>query len=639
MSATTETEHGIGPNSATVLDEIVTRPLPDRVLIGLFALLSLFGTVVMQTSVRQGDWSIVVPDTVAVTVASVAVLWLWQLGEFRLRCSQRTRRWADVLGFGVAGVAGSGVGALMTGHYPVESVPWWSRPVAALIVNIPALVLIAWLLARMDRARGTVAELESRRSAEVRNQHRLTVARERISDQIHDLVEDAARPAVRDGLEVIAELRGNPGTPDRGALMAAAERVRTHSEMEIRPLSHELGDLSSPLPGVGLNGASATDREIGQPRVLIGWGAWMASAFRLASRVAPFQPTPVMITMSLLLAPSVTWLVNPSDLLPALLLCIFGIGVVLVLGRLARRWIARASGPARVVMVTAVYLLAGWVAHSLMSAAFGEVYTASDWVLVLADMIAVPIVGWTWALVAASGYQADVAARQLEAAVAMVRWQSARLDQILADTRRRAAELTHGHVQGRFIAAAMALMSAARVAGTSNDDEADRSLIEGDLGLAEDCLREASADIDGLAAGPGVTSITIFDLLGSVAAAWNGIVDVRLELPGPVAGEIDRLPGLGEIIGAVVREAIGNAARHGAAERVWVSIGWPDHPVIVAEDDGIGPSGTVKPGMGLQAVVRAGGTWRLARSERTRGAVLTVDLPVPTEAYSDSGAA
>lgn len=631
MSVTPETEHGIGPHPASVLDEIATRPLPDRVLMALFGVISLLATGAMQTSVRRGDWSLIALDAVVATVASVATLWLWQLVELRFHCSPATRRWLDVLGFGTAGVVGSAVSAIVVGDSPAPSAPWWTRLIAALIVTVPALLLIAWLLARMARARITVAELESRRDLELRNQHRLTVGRERIAVQIREVVEQVARPAVRDSLAVVAGLRRDPAAADAAALRAAAERIRAHSEMEIRPLSHELGDLDSPLPGVGLDGGKDSGPAPGQPRVLTGWGAWFSSAVRLASRVAPFQPIPVVVTMSFLLAPSVGWLVYPASFLPALIVCMLVIGGVAGIGRLARRWIARTSGSVRVITVTAVYLLAGWLAHLAIARIFGEVFYATDWVLVLADVMLVPVIGWVWALVAASGYQADVATRQLEAAVAMVRWQSARLDQILVDIRRRAAELTHGDVQGRFIAAAMALMSAAGAAGA---DPVDRDLIEEDLRMAEDCLQDASVDIEGLAGGSRGTSITISDLLRSVVAAWRGIVDVRLELPDPVAVGIDRLPGLGEIIGAVVREAIGNAARHGAAEHVLVSIGWSDHPVIVAEDDGIGPGGTVKPGMGLKAVVRAGGTWRLARSERTRGALLTVDLPVPAEVES-----
>ncbi|MDP3971584.1 MAG: hypothetical protein Q8P61_01560 [Candidatus Nanopelagicales bacterium] len=625
-----EPEHGIGPRPATVLDDIASRPLPDWPLILIVIGISLISTGVTQAAVQGGGWPRVVGDTGAASLATAGALWLWQLGERRWFSSRQARRWLDIPGFGVAAIVGSEAGIFMTGSQSAAAVvPWWARMLASTVVTTPTLLLISWLLARMARARTTVDEFESRRESELRNQDRLSVARERAAAQIRHIVGQAARPALEDGLELISELRRGPGPPDPGALTEAAERIRAHAEMEIRPLSHELGDVDHAIPGLDITSRHQNAHLLLQPRVATGWAGWLSSAFRLASRISPFQPVPVVVTMSLLLAPTVAWFMPPPDILPTLLLSMLGIGVVTTLGRLARRWIARAPEAARVIIVTGGYLLAGLVAHVLVVLVYGKVTAATDWVWLLVDLLALPLVGWVWALVAASGHQADVAARRLKAAAVMVRWQSARLDQILIDLRQRSSDLTHGQVQGRFIAAAMALMSAARTAG--DDGLVDRDRAEAALQLAEDCLLEARRDVESLATDRQVITLTIADLLDSIAAAWRGIVDVRLDVPPSAADAIDQLPGLGEIVGAVVREAIANAARHGAASRVDIKIRWSDHPVITAEDNGTGPSGPCVPGLGLSAVSRAGGTWRLSRASRSRGALLAVDLPVPAE--------
>jgi signal transduction histidine kinase len=68
-----------------------------------------------------------------------------------------------------------------------------------------------------------------------------------------------------------------------------------------------------------------------------------------------------------------------------------------------------------------------------------------------------------------------------------------------------------------------------------------------------------------------------------------------------------RQPGAAE----VVREAVGNAIRHGRANRVWVTVSVTEQLVhLEVIDDGGGFEGCPRPGLGLRCATRCAWTGR-----------------------------
>lgn len=194
-----------------------------------------------------------------------------------------------------------------------------------------------------------------------------------------------------------------------------------------------------------------------------------------------------------------------------------------------------------------------------------------------------------------------------------------RLHRIAADerataVRRELSEFLHGTVQSQLMAASLAVANAQRTG--------DRALLERGLDSAAAALnvRQARLEVD-----PG-------DLLGgirAVAASWQGLVDVKLDVPD--TRDTTVTPHVAQLAASVVREALANAVRHGQARLVWVRVRHDDeHLTVIVENDGSAPTG-LRPGLGSTLLDRvAPHGWTLETREEG-GARLTVRLALPPQ--------
>lgn len=190
----------------------------------------------------------------------------------------------------------------------------------------------------------------------------------------------------------------------------------------------------------------------------------------------------------------------------------------------------------------------------------------------------------------------------------------------LERARRSVISTLHTHVQGRAAAAIAAFdLADAGVPGTEAIIEGVlRELADLDVAtVAEHSAAGAEASLDALGSDPVV----------DVIASWSPVMDIAVEDHG--AGP----PSLRYRIATHLEDALVNAAVHGRARHVWVSVvAEPRHVRLTVRDDGMGLRGPVTAGLGLEEIAARGGAWALANWP-SGGAVLTVDVPMPVGAH------
>ncbi len=196
-----------------------------------------------------------------------------------------------------------------------------------------------------------------------------------------------------------------------------------------------------------------------------------------------------------------------------------------------------------------------------------------------------------------------------------------------ARERERLAQAVHDSVAHALTGILMGLQAARRLLGTSPDAAAARlrSLEE----AARQGLEEVRRAVRAMRSHPG-GGVEALRRLSAEFADRTGLA---------VAFHADRTPALPEpaasVLYAALQEALTNAARHGRATQVWVTVRAAGGSVeLRVRDDGAGAAG-LTPGMGLEGmrgrVEALGGTveWRTAPGE---GFELLLAVPVG-EAY------
>lgn len=194
------------------------------------------------------------------------------------------------------------------------------------------------------------------------------------------------------------------------------------------------------------------------------------------------------------------------------------------------------------------------------------------------------------------------------------------------DLRRQVAQVLHGEVQGRLSATALFLSHVAKrlPAGEAPIDDDLRTA----LARADATLSSTLTSLDDAAKGAQITPSELPTFIDDLCTSWRDVLDVTVTLDTDL---IDRLEAedlaLTETAIIAVREFVINAARHGHANQVDLSIRIDNGSLnIRAEDNGTGVSAGPS-GLGFGYLEVAGGTWDL-RPGPTQGAVATVSFPL-----------
>jgi signal transduction histidine kinase len=204
------------------------------------------------------------------------------------------------------------------------------------------------------------------------------------------------------------------------------------------------------------------------------------------------------------------------------------------------------------------------------------------------------------------------------------------------NVRREVAEVLHGTVQSRLLAAELRLEQLqTRTVDDSPDVAAEASELAGVLrDLREREVRTMSHQLH-----PPALRVGLLAAVRSLLARIEGQFDLEIHLelsPGMSALDDPASPRLPEAVRLTVYRAIEEAAqntvRHGKATTAWVGLDLLPGPRLQLrfDDDGIGVADEVNGGLGLASIAARvegrGGTWSLGKSPRG-GARLEMTIP------------
>ncbi|MEO8749448.1 histidine kinase [Dermatophilaceae bacterium Sec6.4] len=195
----------------------------------------------------------------------------------------------------------------------------------------------------------------------------------------------------------------------------------------------------------------------------------------------------------------------------------------------------------------------------------------------------------------------------------------ARADQqrvILLEDRDRIARDLHDHVIQRLFASGLTLQSLA--SGLGSDPRGDRlSRVVTDI---DDTIRQIRTSIfklrGPLAAGTADLRTQLFDVTAQVASLLG--FEPRVSFAGPVDAVVPTEAF--DDLGAVLREALTNTARHAQADQVDVDISATATEVSIEVTDN---------GIGMGRTTRASGLKNLRERAERRGGELVITSPLP----------
>jgi len=388
---------------------------------------------------------------------------------------------------------------------------------------------------------------------------------------------------------------------DATAAQEQAAAVRRLVDEDVRPLSHELLQRD----------VFAVDPEGPPP------------ALERRERIAAI----IRLAASSLAAP--TWL---AVLLPMVMVLLFAVQHV---------------GPLFILCASASYVVVMWVAFTVLRGPLDRVLPRlRPWVAavaVLATYEALAIVAvvnsWAWGGLSAIGRWVEwptlvtlpvvwVGIAIARAAQDERRRDEGEMERVLADYRLVTARgrqrlrheyqslgrLLHGSVQASLLAISRRLDAAAAA-----PPDARRA-----------ALNEAAADLKDLGrriSAPDAAHWRAAGALDDVVALWRGLIEVRLSYGDGVLDQLDSVPATRTTVVDVVAEGITNAARHGlaAAVDVTIAVDAPDRISITIADDGRGDAGGT-PGMGTGLLDAVAAEW--GRVGGDPGCTVSVAVPI-----------
>jgi len=205
--------------------------------------------------------------------------------------------------------------------------------------------------------------------------------------------------------------------------------------------------------------------------------------------------------------------------------------------------------------------------------------------------------------------------------------------------RREVAEMLHGPVQSKLLAAQVLIERARHLLLT--DLDAGRAELTEVAALLDD-VRETDVRLASHRLHPPALRVGLVTALRSLTASFEGSfgLEVALTIADDVKGLDD--PARGRLPDAIrlavyraLEEALANSYRHGAAKHVRVDLSLVHGPrlQLVVSDDGVGfEAAQFTMGLGVASlaarVEQLGGAWSID-SHPGEGATLTVAVPVP----------
>lgn len=195
-----------------------------------------------------------------------------------------------------------------------------------------------------------------------------------------------------------------------------------------------------------------------------------------------------------------------------------------------------------------------------------------------------------------------------------------RLRQELWLTQRDIGLLLHGPVQGAFYAAAM------KLANTSSVDET----------LIEEIRQDIGSALLKLNSNPALQVTKLEAQLESIIEAWGESLDIEFSAPEALLKQLADDPVGTRVFIEVIREAITNAVKHGAATKIVIDLAQTaTGGLLKIENDGLPPNLETK-GLGTEMFDEVSSSWTLEPSPA--GAQLTLEIALANQRPAESAA-
>lgn len=562
--------------------------------------------------------------TLLSAVGAVAVVGAGRLA--RGRSQRRSTFWLTLATFIVAGVGRAAINRLGLSSVDFEL----GFPAVAALAAVSAVVWFsvpAVVLTGLDRVRSARVRLaaEGRRLDRTRTSGRGLVdelSRECAPDRAGGISSELHSFGVRAAeLATDAFARGEPDVP---AYHRLAARMREYSTTVVRVVSHHVADrINAEIrPDAGAVGDDAANGNLPGDRP----GARESALVALVT-VGSFAPVATAAFGLVAVLTATSGAVGLVHGLRAALITAAALFVCLTIaqwsvGRRAMTW----SVTARSVMAAGVHVVTSGLVAVLVAVLFAPGLSGRSpgwWVLSgFVDTMMICVVGGA---IGAAGRLGNLNI-EIRAAVAALAWESARTRARLEELRDWVVHVLHGDVQSRLVASA-AQLDLAVDAQLPLDP---RAVSAGEVAMAVAAGLDSAADeleVPGGSRSSRESSIGVVRGLEAIAAEWDPVLVIETSGSPADVRVIDANGDSAEDVVRVVREAAGNAYRHGAASRLTVAIEVDQSWIhLRVDDDGVGPGSAFKRGLGLSGMVGSAGRVRLMPGS-TRGCRLEVDIP------------
>lgn len=454
---------------------------------------------------------------------------------------------------------------------------------SGLFLQIPLLSIVGYAVTRYDAHRRVIDELEQTRERLLAIGEDLDAELDRAEADLASSVREALDPAVA---TLEGTLSGVEGGGDKARAMEALESL---VEERVRPLVTDLTSEGAPVEAI-----EAEPRRRGRvplpPRFTLG-GA--------------IRPVLTALLLAVVAIPSAARVLGPGEAILYLSVFCGCVWALLALSRLGLGS-ARLQTVLGLPLVTFLYVGAGSLSFWLVRAIGVARPEGIAW-SVVAVFASIGFVFTTFLLVEARRTRSE---GELEA-------ETLRLDHTVGLIRRRKrlvnrrlAFVLHGTLQGALNAAALRIAEAGHVTSQLGQE-------------IRDDIRAALLEIEGRPdagggpeSGAPLRTSTTIDEISSVwgfRRRFSGRIRPSAEVGLSGDPEVD------EAVAEVIREAVNNAFRHGAAVTVEVEVTKvkrhtpkdSEEIAITVRDDGSGPTGSDQPGFGSSLFDDLCRTWTL----------------------------
>lgn len=467
--------------------------------------------------------------------------------------------------------------------------PDLSFRISGLLLQVPLLAIVGFAVTRYEAHRQVIIDLEQTRERLLEIEGRTETELERADTELTAAVRKTLDPAVA---TLEAALANAEAGGDGAGVLSALDEIL---EERVRPLTRELAS-EEVLADDAVESSKRSRARVPLP-----------ARFRLSEAI---RPTFTALLLAVVAIPTAARVLQPANLL--LYIFAFCLSVWLILW--ASKRVIGGTGAILapgMIAIVCLYAAAGLGSYLLIGA-LGVIRPASIEGSVVTIFAAMGFVFTAFVLVEArrtiSEGELEADTMRLDHAVGRIR----RRERLVS---RRLNFIIHGALQGALNAAALRIAEAGRVTSQLGDEI--RSDIRNALSQVEVLSPSESRPQSGDALR---TSTTISE----ISSVWSR----RRRFGAQVGSEVEQVLSANgdadEAVAEVIREAVNNAFRHGAATRVEVavtegerdSVAGPSEIAISVRDDGVGPYGSSQPGIGSSLFDDLCRSWTLERSGR-----------------------